>query len=66
MTPPIPPYFVIQMPLNTNGEGPAGEHETVRVVYQIWDSCNMTVEEFTSPFDANRRCSELNTKGPTP
>jgi hypothetical protein len=54
------------MPLNANGEGPAGEHETVRVVYQIWDSCNMTVEEFTSPFDANRRCSELNMKGPTP
>jgi hypothetical protein len=47
-----PPFVIIPMPLNANGEGPAAEAETVRTVWQIWDACNMTVAEFDTEAEA--------------
>lgn len=41
-----PPFFIMPIPLNKNGEGPASEAETVTTVYQIWDGANQTFQSF--------------------
>ena len=58
---PVPPYFVIDMPLNEAGEGPEMDQSLVRqVVYQIWDSNNVTVKMFKSPRKAQSICNKMN------
>lgn len=55
-----PPYFAIPMPLNAKGEGPAGAHETVRTIWQVWDACNCTVAEYPTQIEAEQTAARLN------
>lgn len=41
-----PPFYVIPMPLDKDGRGPADESETVRTEYQVWDAVNRTLATF--------------------
>lgn len=38
-----PPFIVVHMPLNKDGNGPASPEETVKVVWEVWDSACQTV-----------------------
>lgn len=58
---PEPPYIVVDMPLNAAGEGPELDQTLVRrVIYQIWDSNNVTIKEFMSPRKAQTVCNKMN------
>jgi len=37
--------YYIGMPVNANGNGPACESETVRVLHQVWDASCATICE---------------------
>ena len=49
------------MPLNEAGEGPELDQSLVRqVVFEIWDSNNVTVKIFRSPRKAQSICNKMN------
>ena len=54
-------YFVIDMPLNSKGEGPETDKLKVHsVVYQVWDECFCTVFESINLLEAERKCEAMN------
>jgi len=57
----VPPFYVIDMPLNESGEGPEMVQSQVRkIVYQIWNANLETVAEYYSPRKAELECRKLN------
>jgi len=55
------PYFVVEMPLSADGEGPAtiGE-DAASMTYEIWDVCLNTISSHDLLSDAIRACEKLN------
>lgn len=56
----IPPFTVIPMPLDKDGNGPADKDNAVKVVYQVWDAACQTVSEHGSQLQADFACAERN------
>jgi hypothetical protein len=56
-----PPFVVIPMPLDKDGRGPETDYsKCVKTVWQVWDSCNMTVMEYEDEGEAMSFCDLLN------
>lgn len=57
------PVFVIPMPLNANGDGPAEKEETIITVYQIWDITNRVIGECSVEANAKKIAELINKDG---
>lgn len=53
-------YYVIPMPINAGGQGPADLHEAVELTWEIWTQELSSVASFEFLPDAIQRCEELN------
>ncbi len=53
-------YFVVEMPLDRFGQGPASPEEAVKTVWQVWDDVFNTVAVFASEFEALKMLEKLN------
>lgn len=40
-----PPFYYIAMPVNKDGNGPADEADTYRIIHEVWDGNCVTVCE---------------------
>lgn len=49
----VPPFFVVDIPLDKHGKGPETDPAKVESIeYQIWDSCNITVSAWKTMSEA--------------
>lgn len=56
-----PPFIVIPMTVNADGQGPEmDEDKVVKVYWQVWDALNQTVMEYEDEGDAMNFCDLLN------
>jgi hypothetical protein len=59
----VPPFTVLMMPLDANGDGPEMEPKNIaRTVFQVWDATFTTVSEHSNIVDAEREAAALNDK----
>lgn len=38
-----PPFIVVDMPVDKNGDGPVNFDDADRIIYEVWDATNSTV-----------------------
>jgi hypothetical protein len=53
-------YFVMEMPVTADGQGPATEEETARVLYELWNPDLVTVATFDTYAEAQRAADIIN------
>lgn len=61
MTSPSNFFYVVEMPYNSEGQGP--EMDPSKVVgthYEIWDQILLTCTQFSDKDEADRVCKDLN------
>lgn len=57
----VPPFHVVPMPINVDGEGPEMDPtKVVKTMYEVWDSLNQTIGEFNAIEFANIAVNSLN------
>jgi len=54
-------YFVIDMPVNSNGDGPEMDKEKITKIYwQIWDENFQFISAYETKEEADYQCSIMN------
>lgn len=62
-----PPFFVVDMPIDQYGNGPAQiGFNAVKVVWEVWDSELQTVSVHNTEQEALQSAEELNNDHPHP
>jgi hypothetical protein len=53
-------YFVMEMPVTADGDGPATVDETARVLYELWNQDLVTIATFDTYAEAQRAADIIN------
>lgn len=54
------PVFVVPMPINRDGEGPASSKDTVAIRYDVWDQSFSLLAEFRTEKEAKEFVKRVN------